>query len=122
MCAQCHRVIDPPGFALEKFNPVGQWRETMPDGAPIDTGGVMADGSKVDGPAALREAILSRPDAFATVVTERLLTYALGRGVEPFDMPAVRTIARDAAHRDYRWSSVIMGIVKSVPFQMRRAR
>jgi hypothetical protein len=119
MCAQCHRVIDPPGFALEKFNPVGQWRETMPDGAPIDTGGVMADGSKVDGPAALREAILSRPDAFATVVTERLLTYALGRGVEPSDMPVVRAIVARAARSGYRFEAIVMGIVESEPFQKR---
>ena len=118
-CASCHRVIDPPGFALEKFNPVGQWRETMPDGAAIDTGGVMADGSKVDGPAALREAILSRPDAFATVLTERLMTYALGRGVEPSDMPVVRKIVRQAARSNYRFGSIIEGIVESAPFQMR---
>src|SRR5688500_7334188 len=118
-CAQCHRVIDPPGFALERFNPVGQWRETMPDGAAIDTGGVMADGSKVDGPAALRQAILSRPDAFATVLTERMLTYALGRGVEPSDMPVVRKIVKQAARSGYRFESIITGIVESAPFQMR---
>jgi hypothetical protein len=119
VCAQCHRVIDPPGFALERFNPVGQWRETMPDGAAIDTGGVMADGAKVDGPAALREAILSRPDAFTTVLTERLLTYALGRGVEPSDMPVVRKIVKQAARSGYRFESIITGIVESAPFQMR---
>jgi hypothetical protein len=118
-CAQCHRTIDPPGFALEKFNPVGQWRETMPDGTPIDTGGVMADGSKVDGPAALRESILSRPDAFATVVTERLMTYALGRGVEPSDMPVVRKIVAQAARGGYKFEAFIQGIVDSAPFQMR---
>jgi len=118
-CAQCHRVIDPPGFALERFNPVGQWREAMPDGAAIDTGGVMADGTKVDGPAALREAILSRPDAFATVLTERLLTYALGRGVEPSDMPVVRRIVKQAARSGYRFESIIAGIIESAPFQMR---
>jgi hypothetical protein len=118
-CAQCHRIIDPPGFALEKFNPVGQWRDAMPDGATIDTGGVMADGTKVDGPAALREAILSRPDAFATVVTERLLTYALGRGVEQSDMPVVRAIVARAARKGYQFDEIVMGIVESVPFQMR---
>jgi mono/diheme cytochrome c family protein len=118
-CAQCHRVIDPPGFALERFNPVGQWRETMPDGAAIDTGGVMADGSTVDGPAALREAILRRPDAFTTVLTERLLTYALGRGVEPSDMPVVRKIVKQAARSGYRFEAIIAGIVDSAPFQMR---
>jgi mono/diheme cytochrome c family protein len=118
-CAQCHRVIDPPGFALEKFDPVGQWRETMPDGAAIDTGGVMADGTKVNGPAALREAILRRPDAFATVLTERLMTYALGRGVEPSDMPVVRRIVRQAAQRNYALQSIVTGIIESAPFQMR---
>jgi mono/diheme cytochrome c family protein len=119
VCAQCHRVIDPPGFALEKFDPVGQWRETMPDGAPIDTGGVMADGSNVDGPIALGQAILSRPEAFATVLTERLMTYALGRGVEPSDMPVVRKIVRQAGQRDYALQSIITAIVESAPFQMR---
>ena len=118
-CASCHRVIDPPGFALEGFNPVGQWRDTGEDGTPLDTGGVLADGTKVDGPAALREAILSRPDAFVSILTERMLTYALGRGLEPSDMPVVRQIVRDAARADYRFGSIVMGIVESVPFQMR---
>ena len=118
-CAQCHRIIDPPGFALEKFSPVAQWRDAMPDGAVIDTSGVMADGSKVDSPAALREAILSRPDAFATVVTERLLTYALGRGVEPSDMPVVRATVTRAARNGYRLEDLILGIVESMPFQNR---
>jgi hypothetical protein len=118
-CASCHRVIDPAGFALEKFNSVGQWRETGEGGAVIDTGGVLADGSKVDGPVALRNAILSRPDAFATVLTERMMTYALGRGVEPSDMPVVRSIVRRAAQNNYRLSSIVQGIVDSAPFQMR---
>ncbi len=82
-CASCHRVIDPVGFALENFDSVGNWRDTGPDGAPLDVAGTLADGTKVNGPAALREAILSRPDAFVTVVAERMLTYALGRGLEP---------------------------------------
>jgi mono/diheme cytochrome c family protein len=118
-CASCHRVIDPVGFALENFNPVGQWRKTDADGAPLDTGGVLADGSKVDGPSALRNAILSRPEAFATTLTERLMTYALGRGVEPSDMPVIRRIVRNAAQRDYAFHSIISGIVESAPFQMR---
>jgi hypothetical protein len=87
VCASCHRVIDPPGFALEHFNSVGQWRTKGDNGGVIDSGGVLADGSKVDGPVALRNAILARPDAFASVLTERLMTYALGRGLEPSDMP-----------------------------------
>jgi hypothetical protein len=118
-CAGCHRVIDPPGFALENFDSVGQWRDKGPDGAPLDVAGVLADGEQVNGPVALREAILSRPDAFVTVVTEKMLTYALGRGLEPADMPVVRRIVRKAAQNDYQLSSVIMGIVESAPFQMR---
>ena len=118
-CASCHRIIDPPGFALENFNSVGQWRETGPDGAPVDTAGVLADGSKVDGPAALRTAILSRPEAFVSTLTERMLTYALGRGIEPADMPVVRRVVKKAAQNDYRVASIIMGIVESAPFQMR---
>ena len=118
-CASCHRVIDPVGFALENFDSVGNWRDAGPDGAPLDTSGTLADGSKVNGPAALREAILSRPDAFATAVTERMLTYALGRGLEPGDMPVVRRIEKKAAQNDYRLSSIVMGIVESAPFQMR---
>jgi hypothetical protein len=120
-CASCHRLIDPPGFALENFNAVGQWRATSDDGAPIDAAGVMADGTKVDGPVAMSQAILKRPEAFVTAVTERLLTYALGRGLEPSDMPVVRRIVRDAAATDYRLASIVTGIVKSVPFQMRSA-
>jgi len=118
-CAGCHRVIDPPGFALENFNSVGQWRDKDPDGAPLDVAGTLADGTQVNGPVALREAILSRPDAFVTVVTEKMLTYALGRGLEPSDMPVVRRIVKKAAQNDYRLSSIVMGIVESAPFQMR---
>jgi hypothetical protein len=112
-------VIDPPGFALENFNSVGQWRDKDPDGAPLDVAGVLADGTQVNGPVALREAILSRPNAFVTVVTEKMLTYALGRGLEPSDMPVVRRIVKKAAQNDYRLSSIVMGIVESAPFQMR---
>jgi hypothetical protein len=118
-CAGCHRIIDPAGFALENFDSVGQWRDKGPDGAPLDVAGTLADGSQVNGPVALREAILSRPDAFVTVVTEKMLTYALGRGLEPSDMPVVRHIVKKAAQNDYRLSSVVMGIVESAPFQMR---
>jgi hypothetical protein len=118
-CAGCHRVIDPPGFALENFDSVGVWRAKGADGAPLDVAGVLADGTQVSGPKALREAILGRPDAFVTVVTEKMLTYALGRGLEPADMPVVRRIVKKAAQNDYQLSSVIMGIVESAPFQMR---
>jgi hypothetical protein len=118
-CMGCHRVIDPPGFALENFDSVGQWRDKGADGSPLDVAGTLADGSKVNGPVALRQAILSRPDAFVTVVTEKMLTYALGRGLEPADMPVVRRIVKKAAHNDYRLSSIVTGIVESAPFQMR---
>jgi hypothetical protein len=112
-------VIDPPGFALENFDSVGQWRDKDRDGAPLDATGTLADGTQVNGPVALREAILSRPEAFTTVVTEKMLTYALGRGLEPGDMPVVRRIVKKAAQNDYRLSSIVMGIVESAPFQMR---
>jgi mono/diheme cytochrome c family protein len=118
-CAGCHRVIDPAGFALENFDSVGVWRDKGADGAPLDVAGTLADGSAVNGPVALRNAILSRPDAFVTVVTEKMLTYALGRGLEPADMPVVRRIVKKAAQNDYQLSSIIMGIVESAPFQMR---
>ncbi|HEY4362793.1 MAG TPA: DUF1592 domain-containing protein [Bryobacteraceae bacterium] len=118
-CAGCHAVIDPPGFALENFDSVGNWRDAGPDGAPLDSSGVLADGTKVNGPAALREAILSRPDAFVTVVTEKMLTYALGRGLEPSDMPVVRRIVKKASQNGYGLSTIVMGIIESAPFQMR---
>jgi hypothetical protein len=116
VCSSCHARMDPLGFALENFDGLGRWR------TGVETAGVLPDGTKIDGPVGLRRVLLTRKDQFVTTATERLLTYALGRGVEPFDMPAVRAIVRDAARRDYRWSSLIMGIVRSVPFQMRRAR
>jgi hypothetical protein len=119
VCASCHNVIDPVGFALENFDSVGKWRDVGADGAPLDVAGTLADGTKVNGPKALREAILSRPDAFTNVVTGRMLTYALGRGLEPSDMPVVRRIVKKAAQSDYRLSSIVMGIVESAPFQMR---
>jgi hypothetical protein len=119
VCAGCHRVIDPPGFALENFNSVGQWRDKGDDGSAIDTGGVLADGTKVDGPIALRNAILARPDAFAGVLTERLMTYALGRGVEPSDMPVVRALVRKSAATNYSLVSIVQNIVESTPFQNR---
>jgi mono/diheme cytochrome c family protein len=117
-CASCHKVMDPVGFALENFDVVGAWRTREP-GGPIDATGQLADGSKVDGVVTLRQAILERPDVFVGTMTEKLMTYALGRGIAAEDMPAVRKVLRDAASHDYRFSSLVMGIVKSVPFQMR---
>jgi hypothetical protein len=118
-CSGCHRVIDPIGFALENFNSVGQWRNAADDGSKLDTAGVLADGTKVDGPVALRNAILSRPDAFVGVLTERLMTYALGRGLEPSDMPVVRKIVKQSARTNYQFGAIITGIIQSDPFQMR---
>src|SRR5262249_13522349 len=118
-CSGCHRVIDPPGFALENFDSVGQWRTAMSNGAKIDANGVLADGSKVSGPVELRQAILSRPEAFVTVITERMMIYALGRGLEPSDRRLVRRIVGQAGKNGYRLSTVVNGIVESAPSQMR---
>ena len=120
MCASCHRVMDPPGLSLEHYDAIGRWRDTDGNGDEIDASGVLPDGSAFDGPAGLREALLRHPDRFVTTVTEKLLTYALGRGVEYYDAPAVRAIIREAAAHDHKLTSVIIGVVKSVPFQMRR--
>ena len=118
-CAACHAVMDPVGFSLEQFDLIGKWRDTD-GGSPVNATGRLADGTSLDGPASLRKALLSRRDAVAATATEKLLTYALGRRVEYYDMPAVRGVVRDAARADYRFSSLITGIVKSVPFGMRR--
>ncbi len=120
-CAGCHKVLDPLGFALDNFDGVGAWRTLGEDGARIDASGVLADGTKVNGVVDLRNALLSRPNVFVGTMTTKLLTYALGRGVEYYDMPAVRAIVHDAQRNDYRFSSLILGVVKSVPFQMRRS-
>jgi hypothetical protein len=116
VCAGCHAKMDPLGFALENFNAIGKWR-TTDGGAPIDPAGVLPDGTKFSNPAEFRQLLLNHRDEFVQTFTEKLLTYALGRGVEYYDMPAVRTIIRDAASGEYRWSSIILEIVKSAPFQ-----
>jgi mono/diheme cytochrome c family protein len=117
-CASCHRIMDPMGFALENFDLVGEWREF--DGpSRIDSTGQLADGTPVNGPADLRRAVLSRSDAFMTTATEKLMTYALGRPVHGYDMPAVRTIVRRAAANNNRFSSLMMGIIESDVFQKR---
>ena len=122
-CAVCHRMMDPLGFALENFDAIGTWRNVSgPNKTPIDSSGVLPDGATFDGPAGLRKILASRPEQFATTVTEKLLTYALGRGLEYYDAPAVRKIVRDAAGSDYYWSALFLGIVKSDPFQMRRSQ
>jgi hypothetical protein len=120
VCASCHAVIDPLGFGLEHFDPIGRWRDVDELYAPIDASGALPDGTAFDSVSALRAALLKRPDRFVTTLTEKLLTYSLGRGLEYYDMPAVRTIVHDAARGNYKLSAVILGITKSLPFQMRR--
>jgi hypothetical protein len=119
VCATCHRSIDPIGFALENFNPVGQWHEKTADGKNVDASGMLLDGTKVDGPVQLREALLGRPEVFVGAVAEKMLIYALGRGLDVADQPVVRRIVREAARDDYRLASIIVRIVESPPFQMR---
>jgi mono/diheme cytochrome c family protein len=117
-CAACHSIMDPVGFSLENFDLVGKWRD-MDGKTPIDATAEMVDGTKLDGPASLRRALLSRSDMFVSVATEKLMTYATGRAVTPYDMPAIRKIIRDSANTDFRLSSLVLGVVKSEPFQMR---
>lgn len=118
VCASCHKTMDPIGLALENFDAVGAWR-TRDAGSPIDASGELADGTKVNGVVDLRNAIVSRPELFAGTLTEKLLIYALGRGLDYRDMPTVRGIVHEAAQNNYRMSSVILGVVRSTPFQMR---
>ncbi|HEY3822963.1 MAG TPA: DUF1592 domain-containing protein [Bryobacteraceae bacterium] len=120
-CATCHRVMDPLGFSLDNFDAIGQWR-SKEAGLPIDATGQLADGTKVEGVVDLRKALLLHPERFVGTMTEKLMTYGLGRGLEYYDIPVVRSITRDAARNNYRFSSIVMGIVNSTPFQMRRAR
>jgi hypothetical protein len=117
-CSGCHKLMDPIGLALENFDGIGRWR-TTDGGARIDASSTLWDGTAVDGPAGLRRAILGRPEQFARTATEMLLTYALGRGLEYTDMPVVRSVVRESAASQYRFSSLVSGIVKSGPFQMR---
>ena len=121
VCASCHNLMDPLGFALDNFDAVGRWR-TAEGTTPIDPSGMLPNGTKFQGPAELRKILLTRYDPFVRTFTEKLLMYALGRGLEPYDAPVVRQILRGAAPGDYRWSSLITGIVQSTPFQMRRSR
>jgi mono/diheme cytochrome c family protein len=118
VCASCHKLMDPIGFALENFDAVGSWRTSEAAG-PIDASGQLADGTKVDGVVALRNAILARPDVFVTTMTEKMFVYALGRGIEAYDRPTIRQIVREAARENYRFSSLVRGIVRSPAFQMR---
>ena len=120
VCANCHAQLDPLGFALENFDGIGKWRDV--DGhVPVDASGALPDGTPFDGPAAFRDVLLAQSDSFLTVLSERMLTYALGRGVEAHDMPAVRSILRETAADGNRWSALILNVARSVPFRMRMA-
>jgi mono/diheme cytochrome c family protein len=119
-CGACHKVMDPIGFSLENFDAIGEWR-TSDQGAPIDASGVLADGSTINGPSELLKFLTARPEQFVRTMTQMLMTYALGRGTEYYDMPVIRSIERDAAKQNYRFSSLVLGIVKSAPFQMKMA-
>jgi hypothetical protein len=118
VCSSCHSIMDPIGFSLENFDLTGKWRE-YDSKAPIDATAQMVDGTQLDGPASLRRALLARSDMFVTVASEKLLTYATGRATTAYDMPAVRSIVHNAAPNNYRFSALVLGVVKSTPFQMR---
>ena len=119
VCASCHRMMDPPGLSLEPFDAIGRRRPLSQTKVAMDVTGVLPDGTEFNGPAGLRQALLAHPDRFVTTLTEKLLTYAIGRGVEYYDAPAVRAVTRAAAPDDYRLTTLIMGVVKSTPFRMR---
>jgi hypothetical protein len=116
-CASCHKIMDPIGFSLENFDAIGRWRVTD-GGSPIDAAGQLVDGSKLDGVASLRQALLKYSPQFVRVVTEKLMIYALGRGTEYYDMPLIRSIVSDAEKNNYKFSSLVLGVVKSEPFQI----
>jgi hypothetical protein len=120
VCSSCHAQMDPIGFALENYDGIGRWRETD-SGAKIDAVSQASDGTTIAGSSGLRPYLAARSSEFVRTVTEKLLTYALGRELDYYDAPTVRQIVRDAAKNDYRWSSVLTGIVSSVPFQQRQA-
>jgi hypothetical protein len=119
VCAACHARMDPMGFALENYSAIGKWRTTEV-GVPVDATGAFPDGSKFSSPAEFRKILMTHREEFIQTLTGKVMTYALGRGVEFYDMPAIRAIIRDAAATDFRWTSLILGVVKSVPFQMNR--
>ncbi len=121
VCASCHSMLDPLGFGLENFDPVGRWREVDDAFLRIDASGVLPDGRKFSGATEFRTLLSQHPEQLATTLTEKLLTYAVGRGLEYYDMPVVRKVVREAARNDYRFHSIVLGIINSYPFQMRRA-
>ena len=117
-CSACHGLIDPLGFALENFDAVGAWRE-FDAGAPVDSRGGMADGTAIDGVTEFRQALVARPELFAATVTEKLMIYALGRGLQHYDMPVLREILKSSAAKAYRFEDIVFGIVQSPGFRMR---
>jgi len=119
VCANCHKLMDPIGLALENFDAIGRWR-TSDNDAAIDPSDTVYNGTKVNGPVDLRNMILSHPDQFVRTMTEVLMTYGIGRGLEYYDMPAIRSIVKDAARTNYRFSGLVLGIVKSAPFQLKK--
>jgi cytochrome c5 len=119
-CASCHKLMDPLGFALENFDAIGKFRTTQ-GAVPIDASGELPDGTAFQGPAELRKILLSKREEFVSTLTEKLLIYALGRGIEYYDMPTVRKIVRESAPNNYRWSSIVLGIIRSTPFQMTKS-
>jgi hypothetical protein len=121
-CAGCHQLMDPIGLSFEHFDATGRWRNQSEGEIPIDAAGALPSGVTFEGVSGLKKALLSHPELFVTTVTEKMLTYALGRGMEYYDAPSVRAITREARNNDYRFTSLIMGVVKSAPFQMRRSQ
>ena len=120
-CSSCHARMDPIGFAMENFDAVGRWRD-RDAGSPIDAFGVFPDGVKFDGMAGLKAVLLSHPEEFVSTLAGKLLMYAVGRNVQYYDQPAVRAIVKESARNNYTFASLAMGVVKSVPFQMREAQ
>ena len=121
VCAACHELMDPVGLSMENFDAIGRWRDRSDDWTPIDATGSITGSDSFSGVVGLREAVLARPEMFVGTVTEKLMSYALGRRLEYYDRPAVRQIVQEAEADDYRWSSIILGIVESPAFLMRTA-
>ena len=121
-CSSCHQLMDPIGLSFEHFDAIGRWRNQSEGDVPIDAAGALPSGTTFDGVTGLKQALLKHPELFVTTVTEKLLTYALGRGMDYYDAPAIRAITREARNNDYRFSSLILGVVRSAPFQMRRSQ
>jgi hypothetical protein len=121
-CSGCHQLMDPIGLSVENFDAVGRWRTRGEGDEKVDAAGALPSGVTFEGTTGLKKALLAHPEAFASTVTEKLLTYAVGRGTDYYDAPAVRAITREARNTNYRFSSLILGVIKSAPFQMRRAQ